>query len=133
MTDDIESGLLAQCDFSPEEIEEAYNVNSENAVFGIGHEYDSDEQRVWVLQVAGDNDGLRAALYCEFKCEEWFEGRRLTNSEIASLLVMFYGYQPIQRPDCYILIDIHDQRERYCGWVYQALMGDASLHRDGTA
>jgi hypothetical protein len=98
----------------------------------ITHHYDIGNQDVFVTRKDGDVDPLRAALYCQFKSEEWFdESSALTNLGIAALLVMHYGFrQAAATEDCQT-IDMYREREAACGPRYGELMADVSLHRDG--
>src|SRR5690606_41186437 len=56
-----------------------------------------------------------SALYCEFKCEEWFGAdKMLTNLGIGSLLVTFYGFQH-HSAGPYDEIDMYRDRSLYSG------------------
>jgi hypothetical protein len=100
----------------------------------ITHHYDVGNQDVFVTRRSGDVDPLRAALYCQFKSEEWFdEPSALTNLGIAAMLVMHHGFRQAAATDdddCQI-IDMYREREAACGPRYDELMADASLHREG--
>lgn len=101
----------------------------ENAV-RITHHYDIGNQDVFVERSGGDVDPKRAAIYCQFKAEEWFSGRGFSNFGIAAMLVAFYGFQHTRVCEC-ATIDLYADREAACGPTYYELMADTSLHREG--
>lgn len=105
----------------------------------ITHHYDVGDQDVFVTRRTGDVDPLRAALYCQFKSEEWFdEPSALTNLGIAAMLVMHYGFRQaaaiiddeFDNEKC-LTIDMYREREKACGSFYEELMRDVSLQREG--
>lgn len=99
-------------------------------VYCIEHFYDMGDQRIYIKRASGDIDAKRAAMYCQFKCEEWFGPEKmLTNLGIASLLITFYGYQHSSVSPS-TTIDMHADRNAFCGDNYTPLVSDASLHRD---
>jgi hypothetical protein len=101
--------------------------------FRITHRYDLGNQDVYVMRRTGDVNPLRAALYCQFKCEEWLEHEsfEMTNLGIAAMLVMHYGFRQAPATDACTTIDMHSDREKACGQPYYELMADPSLHREG--
>ncbi len=102
--------------------------------FRIRHHYDIGNQNVFVKRRSGDVDAKRAAIYCQFKCEEWFGGHHmLSNLAVGAMLIMFYGYRhsAVELDGSYTDIDLYSDRERACGGLYYELIADASLHRDG--
>lgn len=97
----------------------------------IQHHYDIGDQRVYVRRVSGNVDIKKAAVYCQFKCEEWFGAEKmLSNLGVASLLVTFYGFQHTSVVDGCDVVDMHLHREESCGAGYYALMADETLYRD---
>lgn len=99
--------------------------------FCIQHHYDIGDQRVYIRRYTGGVDAKRAAVYCQFKCEEWFgSAKMLTNLGVASLLVTFYGYQHTASMDGCNIIDMHVHREESCGDKYYELIADTTLFRD---
>lgn len=104
-------------------------------IYRIRHYYDVGNQDIYVVRRSGDVDAKRAALYCQFKSEEWFaEDAGLMTLGVAALLTMFYGYRQAPVPDHDDFIDIDMYREREAavqGSLYRELMADESLHRDG--
>lgn len=114
------------------EIEED-TANSERT-FRIRHDCDIGNQDVYVERRYGSVDGKRAALYCQFKCEEWLGPQNmLSNLAVAALLVMFYGYchAAVASEGNYTDIDMYSDRENACGGLFYELMADASLHHEG--
>lgn len=104
------------------------------STYRISHRYDIGDQAVYINRREGDVDAKRAALYCQFMCEEWFGGGSiLTNLGIAALLVAFYGFRHTASvPDeACTSIDMYSDREAACGDLYFELMKDESLRRDG--
>jgi hypothetical protein len=98
-------------------------------VYCIEHFYDMADQRIYIKRVTGDIDAKRAAIYCQFMCEEWFGPEKtLTNLGVASLLITFYGYQHYMAVPG-TTIDMYADRAEYCGEKYQQIIDDASLHR----
>ena len=99
-------------------------------VYCIKHFYDIGDQRIYVKRASGDTDAKRAALYCQFMCEEWFGPEKmLSNLGVASLLIAFYGYQHYCVASA-TTIDMHQDRTTFCGDNYTQLIGDVTLHRD---
>ena len=96
--------------------------------FCISHFYDIGDQRVFIQSNGGDVDIVRAAVYCEAMCGEWFgHARMLSNLGVAALLVMFYGCKHIAVLDSYTSIDMHKDVER----LARDVMADPSLVREG--
>lgn len=94
----------------------------------ITHHYDIGNQDVFVERRTGDVDPLRAALYCQFQSEEWFdESSALTNLGIAAMLVMHYGFRQAAATDDCQMIDMYSEREAACGPQRGALMAEISL------
>lgn len=98
----------------------------------IRHHYDIGDQRVFLRRLTGDVDAKRAAVYLQFKCEEWFGVEKmLTNLGVAALLVTFYGFQHGPADTICTDVDMYSDRERACGAPHRELMADASLFREG--
>lgn len=98
----------------------------------ITHHYDIGDQRVFLRRVAGTVDAKRAALYLQFRCEEWFgTSKMLTNLGIASLLVTHYGFQHAPATEVCSVIDMYSDREAACGGLSAELVRDLSLYREG--
>jgi uncharacterized cysteine cluster protein YcgN (CxxCxxCC family) len=99
-------------------------------IYCIEHFYDMGDQRIYIKRVSGDIDAKRAAIYCQFKCEEWFGSEKmLTNLGVASLLITFYGYQHYRMAPG-TKIDMHADRVFFCGDNYKELIGDQTLYRE---
>ena len=104
-------------------------------VYRIFHAMDLGDFSVFVSPKDGAPDTRRAALYCQFKAEEWFGVEvMLSNLGIASLLVQFYDHQQAPRvqglhPEWFI--DLYSDREAACGQEWRELMADQSLVRPG--
>jgi len=101
----------------------------------IFHHYDIGDQSVYVSpRDASAPPTLRAALYCQIMCEEWFgEDRTLSNRALAALLVQLYGHRHCPPMPTAAVIDMHSDREALiCGnEAYLELLTDPSLVRDG--
>lgn len=98
----------------------------------IKHRYDIGDQRVFVRRVTGDVDPVRAAVYLQFLCEEFFEGdKMLSNLGVAALLIAYFGFQHTAATTLCTEIDMYADREKMCGAECAALMADLTLHRDG--
>lgn len=100
----------------------------------ITHHYDKGNQDMYLSRKSGDVDPLRAALFCQFKCEEWHgQHNGLTNLGVAAMLVMHYGFrqEPVADHSLCRTIDMYVDREKACGPLYFELMADLSLNRDG--
>ena len=104
-------------------------------VYRIFHALEVGDFSVYVAPKDGAPDTRRAALYCQFKAEEWFGDEvMLSNLGVASLLVQFYDHQPAPRlqslhPEWFI--DLYSDREAACGEQWDELMADQSLVRPG--
>ena len=104
-------------------------------VYRIFHAMDLGDFSVFVAPKDGAPDTRRAALYCQFKAEEWFGDEvMLSNLGVASLLVQFYDHLPAPRlqslrPEWFI--DLYGDREAACGEECHELMADQSLVRPG--
>lgn len=104
-------------------------------VYRIFHALEVGDFSVYVAPKDGAPDTRRAALYCQFKAEEWFGDEvMLSNLGVASLLVQFYDHQPAPRlqslhPEWFI--DLYSDREAACGEEWHELMADQSLVRPG--
>lgn len=113
--------------FSDEDITE---IESEIAAdkqknYCVKHHYDIGDQQVFVRRVRGDVDPVKAAVYMQLLCEEWFgKSKMLTNLGVASLLVTFYGFQHGAATPLCTEIDMYFEREK-------RFIADASLHREG--
>lgn len=127
LTDDSISQMLA-------DVEELMKAQP-RSVIRITHYYDIGNQEVFVERQTGEVDAMRAALYSQFMCEEWFgEASVLTNLGVAAMLVMFYGYrQAAAEPAamCRADIDMYCDREAALGALYDELMADPTLPRAG--
>lgn len=100
--------------------------------YRIYHHYDIGNQDVYVERHEGAVDGKRAALYCQFQCEEWFGyDAILSNLAVGALLCMFYGFHHRAKAviDAATDIDMYGDRERACGGLAFELLADESLHR----
>lgn len=101
--------------------------------FRITHFYDIGDQSIFIERRKGDVDARRAAMYCQFMCEEWFGVPSIvTNLGIASALVAFYGFQhAAAEPDgaCGV-IDMHIDKEA-ANRQYHDIITDATLKREG--
>lgn len=104
-------------------------------VYRIFHAMDFGDFSVFVAPKNGAPDTRRAALYCQFKAEEWFGDEvMLSNLGVASLLVQFYDHEQAPRlrdlgPEWYI--DLYGDREAACGEEWHELMADQVLARQG--
>lgn len=107
----------------------------DDAIFRVRHDCDIGNQDVYVVREHGNVDAKRAALYCQFKCEEWLGHQFiLSNLAVAAMLVMFYGYRhaAVAREGSYTDIDMYSDRENACEYGLTAeLKADTSLHHDG--
>lgn len=105
------------------------------ALYRIFHGMDIGDFSVYVAPKHGAPDTRRAALYCQFKAEEWYgEEVLLSNLGVASLLVQFYGHEQAPRlPELGSkwFIDLYSDREMFCGENWHRLMADQSLVRPG--
>lgn len=123
-------------DFSDDEIaafEEQRRKEAERN-YRIHHHYDIGNQDVYVERRTGEIDGKRAALYCQFQCEEWFGyDAILSNLAVGALLCMFYGYRhrAVAVLESATEIDMYSDREKACGAPCSELLADTSLHRIG--
>jgi hypothetical protein len=108
---------------------------SASAVVRIRHYYDVGDQDVFVFPTgASAPDTRRAALYCQFKCEEWFgEVSMLSNLGVAALLVAFYGHQQAPRFMDAPTVDMHEDREALAcdESAWRELVADPALAREG--
>lgn len=123
-------------DFSDREIAEFAEQRRKEADrnYRIHHHYDIGNQDVYVERRTGQIDGKRAALYCQFQCEEWFGyDAMLSNLAVGALLCMFYGYRhrAVAVLESATAIDMYSDREKACGAACIELLGDTSLHRIG--
>lgn len=99
--------------------------------YRIFHSYDVGDQGVSIL-AGSDFDVIRAAVYIQFKVEEWFgDTMSATNPGIAAALVSFYGCKHSQRTDNDIAIDMYSERESLNGESYKKLISDKSMLRQG--
>lgn len=104
-------------------------------VYRIFHAMEVGDFSIFVAPKDGAPDTRRAALYCQFKAEEWFGDEvMLSNLGVASLLVQFYDHLPAPRlqslrPEWFI--DLYSDREAACGEEWHELMADQSLVRPG--
>lgn len=89
---------------------------------------------VFLRKVEGNINPIRAAVFCEFKVEEWFQPESTLLTEgVATLLVRFYGFIFSEHLHDAKLIDIdwYSWRDRFCPPErYGPLMHDTRLHRD---
>lgn len=104
-------------------------------VYRIFHGLELGDFSVYVAPLVGAPDTRRAALYCQFKAEEWFGVEVvLSNLGVASLLVQFYDHEQAPRlPELgsKYYIDLYGDREAACGQQWRELMADESLARPG--
>lgn len=89
----------------------------------------------YLQRTSGAVEAHRAALYCQFRFDQLFEeaSMPLRNSEIAALLIEFYGFEDapaISEEQCQ-WIEMFSARESIYGESYCELMRDASLQRHG--
>ena len=113
-----------------EQADNTFPPDFQESAVRITHHYDIGNQDVFVERRSGDVDAKRAAIYCQFKAEEWFNAHEFSNLGIAAMLVAFYGFQHTRVCEC-PTIDLYADREAACGSTYHELMADASLHREG--
>lgn len=89
---------------------------------------------VFLRRVEGNINPIRAAVFCEFKVEEWFQPESMLLTEgVATLLVRFYGFIFSEHLHDAKLIDIdwYSWRDRFCPPErYGPLMHDTRLYRD---
>lgn len=114
-------------DLTPDEIAQlvAELEQKRAKIFCITHHYDVGDQNVYVRRITGDIDAKRAAIYCQFKAEEWLgEKKLLTNLGVAALLVTFYGYQHTSITDICTVIDMYIERELAMLFEDMALVDD---------
>lgn len=99
-------------------------------ILRITHHYDIGNQDVYVKHPTGELDGRRVALYLWFKAEQWFGDRVLiSNLGIAAAMVAFYGFRHSATDSLCATVDLYSDAEGVKD--YEALMSDASLHREG--
>ncbi|HDR9758738.1 hypothetical protein KDX16_32120 [Burkholderia vietnamiensis] len=99
-------------------------------IYRITHHYDIGNQDVYVEHPTGDVDGKQVALYLWFKAWDWFGSSVLiSNLGIASVMVAFYGFRHCAAHPFSTTVDLYSDAEGLPG--YDALMSDASLHREG--
>jgi hypothetical protein len=111
-------------------------------IYRMTHEYNIGNQDVYLICPDSNTDVLRAAVYLEFKSEEFFEdtpeydGYCLSTAQHAELLVKLYGcrYAPdlsqIEDGERCKTIDLYWDRAAMCGDGWRDLMQDETLHRD---
>jgi hypothetical protein len=98
--------------------------------FCIHHYYDLGNQRAYIRRVTATTDPVRAAVYCQFKCEEWYGvSMTITNQGIASLLTQFYGFEHCPADPLFTDIDMFFEREKACDELFAQIMADSDLHR----
>jgi hypothetical protein len=100
--------------------------------FRIHHHYDIGNQDVYIARHEGAVDAKRAAIYCQFQCEEWFGNDAiLSNLAVGTLLCMFYGFRhrAVAVMDAATEIDMYSDREKACGTLASELLADTSLNR----
>ncbi len=103
---------------------------AQNEVVCITHAHNMGDMRVFLKRVSGDVDAKRAAMYCQFMCEEWFgPDKKLTNLGVAALLVSFYGFQH-HYGGPYEIIDMYSDRAAFFGNACDEILRDATLHRE---
>lgn len=101
-------------------------------VYRITHHYNIGNQDVYVEDPTGEVDGKRIALYCWYKACDWFgTGALISDLGIASVMVSFYGFRHCATHPFSTTVDLYHDAEGIGAENYQALMNDASLHRDG--
>lgn len=108
-------------------------VNQNTDLYCICHGYDVGDQRIFIRRESGNVDARGAALYLQFKAEEFFGDEViLSNLGIAALLIQHYGFKHGAATDNCNIIDMYSDRERVCDTAYyEALMENKDLHREG--
>lgn len=93
-----------------------------------------ESREIFLRRVEGNINPIRAAIFCEFKVEKWFQPESTLLTEgVATLLVRFYGFIFSEHLHDAKLIDIdwYSWRDRFCPPErYGPLMHDTRLHRD---
>lgn len=112
-------------------LEEAmHEILHQCEAYCITYFYGDGGAPVYIKRISGDVDARRAAVYCQFMCEEWFGPEKmLTNLGIASLLITFYGFQH-HHGGPYEKIDMYSDRAALRGEQYYELLSDKALHRE---
>jgi hypothetical protein len=117
---------------APEQNDYDLDPSDSIGVYCIEHFYDMGDQRIYIKRVSGDIDAKRAAIYCQFMCEEWFgHDKILTNLGVASLLVTFYGYQQYLASPCEMINDRTLYREKLYEFMQAHVIRDNDA--DGSA
>ena len=99
--------------------------------FRIHHSYDIGDQGVTVMAPEGI-DVRRAAVYIQFKVEEWFgDTMSASNLGIAASLVAFYGCKHSARSPDDKIIDMYSDRESMSREAYDSLIPDPTMAREG--
>ncbi len=126
MPEDDDVSLVDEAD-----VEDSVNdLFQREDAYCITYFYGDGGAPVYIKRVTGNVDAKRAAIYCQFKCEEWFgHERMLTNLGVASLLITFYGFQ-YHHGGPYDDIDMYHDHSAFCGEKYNELMLDAALQRE---
>lgn len=103
-------------------------------IFRIHAWGDTSGTEIFLRRAEGNINPIRAAIFCEFKVEEWFQPEStLLTAGVATLLVRFYGFIFSEHLHDAKIIDIdwYSWRDRFCPPErYGALMHDTRLHRD---
>lgn len=103
-------------------------LGSQTTSYLIQHRYNIGDQGVTVMAAAGF-DVKRAAVYIQFKAEEWFADEAcVSNLGIAAALVSFYGCKHGVHETNGLVIDMYGDRHQLCG---SGLTSDESLQRNG--
>lgn len=118
-------------DYDESGLEDAMNdVLRRHESYCITYFYGDGGAPAYIKRISGDVDARRAAVYCQFMCEEWFGPEKmLTNLGVASLLITFYGFQH-HHGGPYDQIDMYSDRAAFCGLKYNELLSDKTLHRE---
>lgn len=104
------------------------------------YEFKVEKLEICLERVSGDVDPVRAAVYCQFKAEEWFaKDVSLQTFGIAAALIAFYGFKRI--PYCwaaakndrrFVDIELYEERDALCDPdSYTELVNDPTLFREG--
>lgn len=100
--------------------------------YRITHYYNIGDQDVYVEHPTGEVDGMRVALYCWYKANEWFgPGAILSDLGTASLMVAFYGFRHCAATPCSTTVDLYADSNGIGAEKYQELMSDPTLFREG--
>jgi hypothetical protein len=135
-----EPDFIYVCDRLPIDIEatvesiEKFLVNrlDNKGIYRIFHSYDLGDQSVYIFQANSQVNAKEAALYLQFKAEEYFGSDAwLSNLGLAALMIQFYGFQQCALTNNCEQINMYSDRERACtSEIYQSLISKKELHRE---